>query len=115
MSSVEVYIVAEGQTEQTFVRDVLAPVMSHQGIYLHSALIGKPGHKGGDIRFYRAIIYIGNFLKQRPDTYISTMFDYFRIDSAWPGHQYQFPLQLCHEPSPEINPKDSWPPQAHYY
>lgn len=85
MSSVEIYIVVEGQTEQTFVRDVLAPQMAHKGIYLHSALIGKPGHKGGDIHFDRAKNDIGNFLKQRNETYISTMFDYFRIDSKWPG------------------------------
>ena len=85
MSSVEIYIVVEGQTEQTFVRDVLAPQMAHKGIYLYSALIGKPGHKGGDIHFDRAKNDIGNFLKQRDETYVSTMFDYFRIDSKWPG------------------------------
>ncbi|MEA2085388.1 MAG: hypothetical protein U9O82_14345 [Thermodesulfobacteriota bacterium] len=54
MSSVEIYIVVEGPTEQTFVRDVLAPQMAHKGIYLHTALIGKPGHKGGNIQFDRA-------------------------------------------------------------
>jgi len=54
MSSVDIYIVVEGQTEQTFVRDVLAPQMAHREIYLHPALIGKPGHKGGDVRFERA-------------------------------------------------------------
>jgi hypothetical protein len=85
MNSVDIYIVVEGQTEQTFVRDVLAPHMAHKGIYLRPALIGKPGHKGGDIRFERAKNDIGNFLRQRNDTYISTMFDYFRIDSKWPG------------------------------
>lgn len=85
MSSAEFYIVVEGQTEQTFVRDVLAPHMAHKGIYMHPALIGKPGHKGGNIRFDRAKNDIGNFLKQRNDTYISTMFDYFRIDTEWPG------------------------------
>ena len=85
MSSVEIFIVVEGPTEQTFVRDVLAPQMAHKGIFLYPALIGKPGHKGGDIRFDKAKIDIGNFLKQRDDTYISTMFDYFRIDSEWPG------------------------------
>ena len=51
MSSVEVFVVVEGQTEQTFVRDVLAPWMADKRIYMHAALIGKPGHKGGDIRF----------------------------------------------------------------
>lgn len=30
MNSVDIYIVVEGQTEQTFVRDVLAPHMAHK-------------------------------------------------------------------------------------
>lgn len=85
MNNVDIYIVVEGQTEQTFVRDVLAPHMAPGKIYLHPALIGKPGHKGGDIRFDKAKNDIGNFLRQRNDTYITTMFDYFRIDSEWPG------------------------------
>jgi len=85
MSNVEVYVVVEGRTEQTFIRDVLAPAMSYRGVFLHPALIGKPGHKGGDIRFDRARTDIGDFLRQRHDTYVSTMFDYFRIDADWPG------------------------------
>jgi len=87
MNSVDVYIVVEGLTEQTFVRDVLAPHMAQEKIYMNPVLIGKPGHKGGDIRFERAKNDIGNFLRQRGDTYISTMFDYFRIDSNWPGRE----------------------------
>jgi len=86
MNSVEVIIVVEGPTEQTFVRDVLAPEMAYKGIYLHSPLIGKPGHKGGDVRFERAQRDIGNFLKQRPDIHISTMFDYYRLEASWPGN-----------------------------
>lgn len=86
MNSVEVYIIVEGQTEQTFVREVLAPEMSCKGIYLHPTLIGKPGHKGGDIRFERAKEDIGKFLKQRSNTYISTMFDYSRLETSWPGN-----------------------------
>ena len=87
MSGVDIYIVVEGQTERTFVRDVLAPYMAVKGIYLYPALIGKPGHKGGNIHFDRVKNDIGNFLRQRKDTYILTMFDYFRIDSDWPGKQ----------------------------
>ena len=86
MSNIDVYVIVEGQTEQTFVRDVLAPEMAHKGIFLHPTQIGKPGHKGGDIRFERAKGDIGRFLKQRPGTYISTMFDYFRLESSWPGN-----------------------------
>uniref|UniRef100_UPI004057C918 DUF4276 family protein n=1 Tax=Candidatus Electronema sp. TaxID=2698783 RepID=UPI004057C918 len=87
MRRIEVVIIAEGPAEQTFVRDILAPNMAMKGIFLHASLIGKSGHKGGDIRFERAKSYIGNFLKQRPDIYVSTMLDYFRIDSDWPGKE----------------------------
>lgn len=86
MNNVEVYVVVEGQTEQIFVRDLLAPEMGHEGIFLFPVLIGKPGHKGGNIQFERAKGDIGKFLQQRPDTYISTMFDYFRLDPDWPGN-----------------------------
>jgi len=105
MSSVEIYIVVEGRTEQTFVRDVLAPWIAHKGIYLHSASIGKPGHKGGDVRFERSIVDIGNFLKQRSDTYISTMFDYFRIDVNWPGKAVTaaINIQIIRERCPHFN------------
>jgi hypothetical protein len=85
MNSVTIQIVVEGQTEQTFIREVLAPQMGIKGIFLTAALIGKPGKKGGDIRFDRATTDILNFLNQREDTFVSTMFDYFRIDSKWPG------------------------------
>ena len=85
MSSIEIHIIVEGKTEQFFVRDVLAPYMAGQDIYLRAIRIGKPGHKGGDVRFQRALNDIKELLAQRPDTYVSTMFDYFRIDSHWPG------------------------------
>lgn len=85
MNSVKVYVLVEGPTEQTFLRDVLAPAMSCQGVYLYPARIGKSGHKGGNIRFDRARTDIEHFLRQQRDTYVSTMFDYFRIDTDWPG------------------------------
>ena len=84
-SGVEVMILVEGQTEQTFIREVLAPEMGGKGIFLHAALTGKPGHKGGNIRFERVRNDIGLHLKQRTNTYVSTMFDFFRIDADWPG------------------------------
>jgi len=84
-SCVEVMVVVEGQTEQTFIRDVLGPYTSYKNIFLHSALIGKPGRKGGDIRFDRARNDVGRHLKQRGNTYVSTMFDFFRIEADWPG------------------------------
>lgn len=85
MNSVGVYVLVEDPTEQTFLRDVLAPAMSCQGVHLYPARIGRSGHKGGNIRFDRARTDIENFLRQRHDICVSTMFDYFRIDADWPG------------------------------
>lgn len=85
MNRVEVIVIVEGQTEQTFVRDLLAEEMSNFGVDLRAALIGNPGSKGGDVRFDRAKMDIRKFLSQRQDTYVTIMFDYFRIDSRWPG------------------------------
>lgn len=87
MSNIEIYIIVEGQTEQVFVREVLAQNFAHKGIFLHPVLIGSPGHKGGSVNFERAKKDIGNFLRQRHDIYVSTMYDYFRIDSRWPGRE----------------------------
>ncbi len=87
MSSVIVNVVVEGQTERAFVRDVLAPTLSAKELYLRPTLIGKSGDQkgGGDVRYKRALTDIGQFLKQPSNTFVTTMFDYFRIDSAWPG------------------------------
>ncbi len=85
MNNIEVYLVVEGQTEQTFVRKLLAPyVASRNNIFLHAALIGKVG---GSVSFEKAKNDIENFLKQQPNTYISTMVDFFRMDTKWPGYQ----------------------------
>jgi len=66
MSSVN--IVVEGQTEQTFVREVLAPYLAPCGVYALPVLIGRPGHKGGAVQFDRANRDILSLLKQRPDS-----------------------------------------------
>ncbi len=83
MNRIEIYIVVEGQTEQSFIKYALAPYMSEKGIDLYPSILGKPGHKGGYVNFERVKKDIENFLKQRTNTYISTMLDYFGIDSNW--------------------------------
>lgn len=55
MSNNNVYIVVEGQTEQTFIRDVLVDYMAYKGIYLHASLISTSSHKGGNYSLERKI------------------------------------------------------------
>lgn len=63
MSSI--YVVVEGQTEQTFVRDVLSPYLGAKNIHLYPCLIGIPGHRGGNVSFERAVNDIRSFFKQQ--------------------------------------------------
>ena len=81
----EVIVIVEGQSEQSFLRSVLAPYLSESSCFIRAQLIGKPGHKGGCVSFERFSRDVGKALKQREDTYISSMFDYFRLDPNWPG------------------------------
>lgn len=81
----EVIVIAEGQSEQSFLKRVLAPYLSEHVCYIRAQLIGTPGHKGGSVSFDRFSRDVGAALKQRKDTYISSMLDYFRLDSKWPG------------------------------
>ena len=87
MSNIDVYIVVEGQTERTFIRDIVAPELGHKGICLYPVLIGKAGHKGGNVTFERMRKDVANLLKARSGTYVSTMLDFTRIDTIWPGHE----------------------------
>lgn len=80
-----VVAIVEGQTERTFVRDVLAPWLGWKGVMLTARLIGKPGHKGGIGEFARAEIEIANLLKQEAGTVVTTMFDFYRMPTTWPG------------------------------
>ncbi|WP_268921592.1 DUF4276 family protein [Sansalvadorimonas verongulae] len=44
----------------------------------------NPGRKGGDVRFSRVSKDLGNHLKQRKDTYVTTLIDYYGT-REWPG------------------------------
>jgi hypothetical protein len=80
-----VIAVVEGQTEQGFVREVLAPFLSYKNVYMTAQLVGKPGHKGGDCRYERAKRDILALLKQEADTVVTTMFDFYALPDSWPG------------------------------
>lgn len=81
-----VHAVVEGQTEQTFVASNLSTELIGRNVMIVPSLIGKSkGSGGGDVRFDRAKRDIGKFLEQDPNVYVTTMFDFFRIDPEWPG------------------------------
>ncbi|AJB67577.1 DUF4276 family protein [Acinetobacter baumannii] len=83
---VRVHIICEGQTEETFINEVLMPEFSKKDIYLYPALIGRPGHKGGNVKYSRMKTDIENRLNDK-EAYCTTFFDFYGLDSNFPGKE----------------------------
>jgi hypothetical protein len=80
-----VHVVVEGQTEESFVNEILAPILWPHKVYLTPRLLGSPGHKGGNTNYARVKKDIVVQLKQDPTAYCSTMFDLYGLGPGFPG------------------------------
>lgn len=85
MSFKQVAVVVEGPCERDFLQSIVAPALGASNVYLSASVIGKAGHKGGNVKFERLVTDVENYLSQRKDLIVSMMIDYFRLDPAWPG------------------------------
>jgi len=83
---VEVVVLVEGPTEKILVLELLRPYLAGKGVYITPIVLSKPGQKGGDVRFSRALNDIELHLKQRSDTWITLLVDYYGIRGDWPGY-----------------------------
>lgn len=83
---VEVVVLVEGPTEQKFVKGILSPYLANKQVFLTPIALDKPGEKGGDVKFARAKNDIERHLKQRSDTWLTLLVDYYGIRSDWPGY-----------------------------
>lgn len=89
---VRLHLVVEGQTEETFVRDVLAPVLGEQAVVadVHRVTTGRRGakaYRGGLVtyRHLRRDLEIWMKEDKHPDSWFTTMVDLYRLPSDFPG------------------------------
>lgn len=80
-----VHVVVEGPTEESFVNNVLAPVLWPREVYLTPIILGVPGHKGGNPNYARVKKDVVVQLKQDPTAYCSTMLDLYGLGPGFPG------------------------------
>jgi len=89
------YLLVEGQTEETFVRELLQPHYARIGLYLTPIIVStSPGHKGGVVSYAKVRPQIERLCKQDADAHVSTLFDLYALptdfpgksDPAWPHH-----------------------------
>ncbi len=79
-------VIVEGQTEQSFVDQLLKPflekMLGHDNSLVHTALVGKCG---GCVKYERAKKDIRNTL--RSGQYVTTMLDYYGLPADYPKRQ----------------------------
>jgi hypothetical protein len=80
-----VYVIVEGQTEESFLDNVLAPALWPRQIYVNPIILGPPGHQGGNPKYGRVKKDVVKQLKQDRTAYCSTMLDFYGLGSDFPG------------------------------
>ncbi len=97
-----IIVLVEGQTEEKFVKEVLAPYLAEKNIFMTPIVLSKPGVKGGDVKFSRAKKDIGLHIKQRNDVWITLLIDFYGI-KEWPGLEEASSKSLHTDKSNSIN------------
>jgi hypothetical protein len=86
-----VNVVVEGQTEESFISNVLAPHLSANSIFLTPRCVktgSKNGrvYRGGVVGYEKARNDINQWLTQDRSSYVTTMFDFYRLPADFPGY-----------------------------
>ena len=77
-----IYVVVEGQTEESFVNDVLAPALTARRIYFYPILLAG---RGGNVNYARVQKDVLRQLKQDRSAYCTTMLDFYGLGKDFPG------------------------------
>lgn len=81
-----VHILVEGQTEEVFVRELLAPHYAGMGIYVTAIIVRtSPGHKGGVVSYAKVKSQLLRLCKQDVNAQVTTMFDLYALPGDFPG------------------------------
>ena len=85
--SVRINITAEGQTEETFINQILGPHLAAFGKVVHTRrLRTSKTQRGGYTSFAKAKADIDQWLKNDPGTWHTTLIDLYGLNSKFPGY-----------------------------
>jgi len=87
---IRVNVITEGQTEETFVRDLLADEFGRKNIFFIARSVETSRRntkicRGGLINYEKAKNDIIRWLKQDKDSIVTTMFDFYALPGSFPG------------------------------
>ncbi len=79
-----VRVLVEGQTEESFINQVIAPHLINREVYIYPILFRS---RGGSFRYPRARKEIGNSLKEDRSLFCTTLVDFYGMPTDWPGRR----------------------------
>jgi hypothetical protein len=81
-----VNILVEGQTEETFVRELLAPHLVGFQVYLTPRIVEtSKGHKGGVVSYGKIVHQVRRWCQHDQTAKVTTLFDVYGLPSDFPG------------------------------
>lgn len=85
---VAVFVIAEGQTEEQFIKRVVAPALHPAGIFVKAQTMKtSTDSRGGAVNWDRLKRNARNLLLQHPDAVLTTFLDLYALDTTFPGFQ----------------------------
>lgn len=85
-NNTRVNILVEGQTEETFVRELLAPHLANFQVWLKPRIVEtSKGHKGGAVSFSKIVRQVKLWCLQDQTARVTTLFDVYGLPSDFPG------------------------------
>lgn len=89
----EVIVFTEGQTEERFIKQVVAPLFRANLVYLKPQLLNtSQDAKGGAVNFDRLKFNARNTLLQNPEAILTTFLDLYGLDTSFPKFSETRPL-----------------------
>ncbi|MGL4668355.1 MAG: DUF4276 family protein [Saezia sp.] len=86
MTTLRIYLLVEGQTEETFVKELLAPAFQRIDIFIIPIIVRtSPGHKGGVTRYTKIKPQLINLCRRDRGAVVSTMLDFYALPPDFPG------------------------------
>ncbi|MDO9010511.1 MAG: DUF4276 family protein [Gallionella sp.] len=83
---IEVIVFTEGQTEEQFIKRVIAPVFYPNQIFIKPLTLNtSQDARGGAVNFDRLKLNSRNTLRQKPEAILTTFLDLYGLDTSFPN------------------------------
>lgn len=83
---IEVIVFTEGQTEEQFIKRLIAPVFRPNQIFIKPHTLNtSQDAKGGAVSFDRLKLNARNTLRQKPEAILTTFLDLYGLDTSFPN------------------------------